>query len=599
MDNIIKYIHNKVATMNNNCLILVTGDHGMKDSGGHGGSTYSEMHVPLILLGLDCLATPISQTDIVPTLAALFGLELPSMSIGVVVANFLKQQLSKEQLLYVLRYNSLHLSAKSGAGANFDQISNQHYLLLKQEPASLTFDGSVESLLFLYEKQLQEMSDNLRNRSTSQDLNTLIISCLSAINVFLTYCKHPSKSSVAKKLNYCAIVCALLRIFLPAIATLNFSFLLVVAQMLLTLFNVFALIVAKKLELKFDSFSLLLLSLLIHPLFFAASSFVEEEHQIWYYYCTSIAILGAVFHLKLRNCLCDTMLLLVAFRFIKRINQTGDKWASWPDYKSFLQQDENVPFLIVFFTCSLFVLFLYCLYISDINRKNYFFITIIVLFICIFRVFNFNSIHVALPRIIWFLLLGNFVINMNYKTLLITWLLFSALLLRPYNVVLLPFALHASDIINKYVENARFKQILHLYLGIALYFCQGHSNSLSSIDIAAGYVGLTEYNPIIVGFQVFCHSYTFPVLAYILAKKSVNSKTPVQLNYFILHQMLSTSVVIFVVLLQRHHLFIWSVFAPKLLIEASHTVKLYIIVFIETIFCKFLKSFYYNCNKVL
>lgn len=35
-------------------MLIVTGDHGMKDSGGHGGISYSEVHVPLVSVGSPC-----------------------------------------------------------------------------------------------------------------------------------------------------------------------------------------------------------------------------------------------------------------------------------------------------------------------------------------------------------------------------------------------------------------------------------------------------------------------------------------------------------------------------------------------------------------
>lgn len=38
-------------------LFLITGDHGMRDTGGHGGNSYGEVNVPLIILNGDCVAS--------------------------------------------------------------------------------------------------------------------------------------------------------------------------------------------------------------------------------------------------------------------------------------------------------------------------------------------------------------------------------------------------------------------------------------------------------------------------------------------------------------------------------------------------------------
>lgn len=42
MDKIIYRIHKTVSSKNGQILLMVNSDHGMRDSGGHGGSTYSE-----------------------------------------------------------------------------------------------------------------------------------------------------------------------------------------------------------------------------------------------------------------------------------------------------------------------------------------------------------------------------------------------------------------------------------------------------------------------------------------------------------------------------------------------------------------------------
>lgn len=48
MDRIIETIHNAVP------FVLITGDHGMRDTGGHGGSSYAEVNIPLVVSGTKC-----------------------------------------------------------------------------------------------------------------------------------------------------------------------------------------------------------------------------------------------------------------------------------------------------------------------------------------------------------------------------------------------------------------------------------------------------------------------------------------------------------------------------------------------------------------
>lgn len=46
MDKVIEKIHKSVP------FVLITGDHGMRDTGGHGGGSFSEVNVPLVVCGL-------------------------------------------------------------------------------------------------------------------------------------------------------------------------------------------------------------------------------------------------------------------------------------------------------------------------------------------------------------------------------------------------------------------------------------------------------------------------------------------------------------------------------------------------------------------
>lgn len=85
----------------------------MRDSGGHGGSSYPEVNVPFIFLGSSCAQTNVSynQIDIPGTLSILFGLPIPTSSIGILIPNLLTG-LSMEQKLYAYYYNGERLLQK-------------------------------------------------------------------------------------------------------------------------------------------------------------------------------------------------------------------------------------------------------------------------------------------------------------------------------------------------------------------------------------------------------------------------------------------------------------------------------------------------------
>lgn len=118
---------------------------GMRDSGGHGGSSHSEVNVPLVYVGPPCLQTNDSynQIDIPATLSVLFGLPIPSSSVGQLIPSLLAA-LSMEQKLYCYFYNGQRLLRKLSEMngplekegirffLNFNNISLKDFFLILQ-----------------------------------------------------------------------------------------------------------------------------------------------------------------------------------------------------------------------------------------------------------------------------------------------------------------------------------------------------------------------------------------------------------------------------------------------------------------------------------
>ena len=60
-----------------------------------------------------------------------------------------------------------------------------------------------------------------------------------------------------------------------------------------------------------------------------------------------------------------------------------------------------------------------------------------------------------------------------------------------------------------------------LWMGHAMYFSLGNSNSLASVDISAGYVGLEDFVPSVVGSLTYVATYCGPILWMIAAVLSI------------------------------------------------------------------------------
>jgi len=159
-----------------------------------------------------------------------------------------------------------------------------------------------------------------------------------------------------------------------------------------------------------------------------------------------------------------------------------------------------------------------------------------------------------------------------------TWLLLAALLRRPHDVLALVYVAFASRLVAACLRGPAAA------LGVAAagwagFYYQGNSNGLASLDVAAGYVGLQSYQPLLVGFQLITHTYSAPVLAVLeLATARGSGKW---LRVWSGQRLLAASFYLLVTTWLREHLFVWSVFAPKLLYEGAHSlVYLLVVIFL-------------------
>lgn len=125
MDEIIKNIYEKFVLTQKN-VIFITGDHGMKDAGGHGGSSRDEILVPLIVLGLKCEKNNEThdQVDVATSVAILLGADVPEPSNGVMIPELL-EFFNDEEKLFVLNHTSERLLKKIRTQLGEELIENK------------------------------------------------------------------------------------------------------------------------------------------------------------------------------------------------------------------------------------------------------------------------------------------------------------------------------------------------------------------------------------------------------------------------------------------------------------------------------------------
>jgi ethanolaminephosphotransferase len=146
MDGIIHRIYNEVISKDPNTLLVVMGDHGMNDIGNHGGSSTAETSAALLLVSekfknlqqstetkapvqwnddFDYFHR-IDQIDLVPTLSELIGLPIPINNLGVFVPQFLNLYPTEKEQRDVLLKNALQLKVLLDKSAG--KISNMEEL---------------------------------------------------------------------------------------------------------------------------------------------------------------------------------------------------------------------------------------------------------------------------------------------------------------------------------------------------------------------------------------------------------------------------------------------------------------------------------------
>lgn len=183
---------------------------------------------------------------------------------------------------------------------------------------------------------------------------------------------------------------------------------------------------------------------------------------------------------------------------------------------------------------------------------------------------------------------------------------FSLLLHQPQNVVMCLacsvtcwFLNHACNrMVKNTSERTVAKVFLHFWAGKLFYFYQGNSNSLSSIDVNAGFVGQMHVHlPIVFIFSVIntfngqLISLFLLVLHLIQDSKRLMDDTGLikhlLFKWLSILTIIPTTVFLVVITILRHHLFIWSVFSPKLLYDFSVSALMLLIMLIVKLTIKF------------
>ncbi|XP_064624734.1 GPI ethanolamine phosphate transferase 2-like [Lineus longissimus] len=742
MDAIIQKIHTALnkqdAYQEQPSLFVLCGDHGMSDQGSHGGASISETVTPLVMLSSQIKGQKridyekieeIYQIDIAPTLSLLLGLPIPQNSLGAASPGALHglpirmklhaMQINTHQLAKVYRQNvpsyksdDNYLMYKRALGAHSewlrlladegkveidpkhlgDKVANQYLR------AMTGMRGKLASSLSKYDVQalvtgvllLWMVLLSLLHCHVNRDIMSLEVST-GSLAVFIAFsfgfptahfvtCTGPNRSDLL-----CGI--DLLRVFL-SLGTY-------VALIILTGFIIFTTsrktIVQyyKSLSSKTPLELFLILGTVGHTFSLLSSSFVEEEHQTWYFFMQTINLIILIKYSaeaahayynpsrrkkpwekaedsskgfggsglsnrerrrRLRQSSssecppetsgessCESVnpwkFVVLSFicvcvcRILRSWNQTGDKWAHLPDVGDWLVRPEQKMVLSYLVAVSLMLVVI----IQWITHQDQFYRVALAgaaIGVYFFRAAN-GAVHVSgmyensnngakeaqavyglfalviIYTFLWYIYVKMTLHQDNtehgayFKTFSSTLprrvhsilTLVIMLLVRPHNIVAFAMIVLVEYFISMHLVprmnlSVSAMTLLYVWFGQAGFYFQGNSNSLATVDVSAGYVGLDSYNPGIIGMLMAIATYASPVfwlvgLISVLCEKYVGMQDGeeryIAATYdvcFTLGLSRALPLAIYTVLAAalRYHLFVWSVFSPKLLYEGMCSV---------------------------
>ncbi|KAL6424028.1 hypothetical protein ACFW04_009733 [Cataglyphis niger] len=670
MDKIIDKIAQRVQYWNTDgipALFVICGDHGMKNSGGHGGSTPQETTVPLIAIGgTRCShgengeAVKIEQLDMAATLSAAFALPIPSANLG---SSFLDSiyDLDDIKRLFLLHYNSRQVldrfrklvyreSQIEYVNRKYLDAVNLHAAWLNMNEKSSRMAGMIVSS---YNVILTEMKNTLISRIVEYDFCPMALAVLFQCQILaiLFFARKVAWTMHKKTTSFliCFFSCLGIYYFYNSESmtlhpTSIFNALLFLLIVSILYINCVLCVNSKLFLIKVTKpriRKVFEIGTLLHIASLAGSSFIEEEHQTWYFFwCTTVSYLlyhcftrmlayerydltsdlrmqtgvdrryGNSRHPRHLELCAKLLLLLIGHRILRKLNSTGDKWAHLPDLARWLKEDNSKIGMTLLLLAAL-VLLIRIAYVcenKEYRRRSLILNTAVALCIYLRHMINnavlriplyFSSSGIYEVQIFWGIIML-FLVSYGYRVTLIIrrekqhfasamlffiinfWVMISAMLHQPYNVILLPLQIVASSTIDAVLKenNLMFDLgvFVHCWLGNVFYFYQGNSNSLASINITAGYVGLRSYMPLITGVYLIINTYSAPVLAYfLLVYRRQSGETHCMdiiartSSSYIAWRLLTMTVYMIIIVGQRNHLFIWSVFSPKLLYEATYS----------------------------
>ena len=610
-------------------MMLVMGDHGMADGGSHGGASQPELLVPFVVLcddqntlgNIEVDGKEILQVDIVPTISALTGVPIPKWSLGSLIAKVLPD-LSLDELLDVVKYNAEQIGAVvQSMGLQENSDGHSRWLEAKQmhHKYKEENDSDIRLVIQMYQSCIAEYQALAARNVTSYDLYQMVLPVVIIVVMLVTSANHSSDCvsswSIVTVLSLCgchALVCSATQSQLCQVSTFSAAkllfFLLLLTTCILTIHQWMKKASLKNIGKNLKNFykSLTLSSKffifinIVHLVSLFSSSFIEEEHQTFYFLHVS-ALCLLMFEQTKKNTeesesmLGRAFLSLLVHRILRNFNQTGDKWSHLPDLADYLHKIDNFQLKMILFISALtFLMFILTKRENSITKFSK------ILFVCLIFI---QKYYIAksnqVSKICFSLIFLNILVSKKVPLVKLFDLVLCLMLVvhNDINIIVISLTVFQFLLLHPLFSNLHqsIRPLAYIWLGRVSFFYLGNSNSLSSIDVGAGYAGMDQFSPVLVSAMLALHTYSGPVLGIVSYAPQADRLDSL---YNCLYVSLSAELSVFAVLstMLRYHLFVWTVFSPKLLYEGMYLLVITILITVLALLHQ-LTALHYTAKK--
>lgn len=557
MDGVAMEIYESLAALDQSdgksSLFVILGDHGMTDTGNHGGSSAPETETACIFLSPRYAtgtastgpspAGRIQQVDLAPTISLLLGLPIPRGNTGVLAAELIPKGITLHQRLQMFSQSAAQLAQEPDAAFAIDLLHNAtacHQSLPMREECLQKYAAYAA-------QKSAHLSSVAGEYSTVHLLAGGALAALASLASIML-----SVESVALPVLIFTLGAGLLFLLDLSSTSSGIPLLVFVLVAIGWLLYRLSRISSRNLLLPESRTVYPLIALCgTYPLLMFSTAFIEEEHLYWYFAMTNLLILPELINdTGASLCVSVPCTFALLLRILQGWNSTGDAMQGQPDMR-------NSPLELQYFLLAGSLLgACHLLYRHTTGRPRLSLLlgageALLAL------LYKFDLLPVLMQRIA--LLVGLALISISrgaslYPALALVFML----ILKLHNALpLLALGWMGTRLhqLSRHETAALRLGLIHTAFGVL-----GGSHIIAAIDLSPAYIGQTRFRPLVTGIVGWCATWAGPILCGALALTIPRRRLLLWRSLVLLALLCSVG-------LQRHHLFIWSVFAPRLLFE--------------------------------